>query len=253
VRYLFSPGGEHALQALMCQSTLLAFDFDGTLAPIVALPDDAHASSAVAATMARLCALAPVAVVTGRAVEDVRPRLGFEPHYIVGNHGAEGLVGATQEWEREVAGWHMQIETWSLPPGVLVEDKRRSITLHYRLAADRAVAEVLLLELAQTLVPAPHIIGGKCVVNLLPPSSPDKYDAVVALMNDAKTDNVLFLGDDETDEAVFRKAPPAWMTVRVERREESSARYYLNHQSEVGSLIQFIERGLRAARKLKDV
>ncbi|MFT4173291.1 MAG: trehalose-phosphatase [Rhodocyclaceae bacterium] len=249
---MFSPGGEHALQELMCQNVLLAFDFDGTLAPIVALPDDAHASSAVAATMGRLCALAPVAVVTGRAVEDVRLRLGFQPHYIVGNHGAEGLTGATQEWEREVASWHMQIEGWSLPAGVLVEDKRRSITLHYRLATERGIAEALLLELAQTLEPPPHIIGGKCVVNLLPPSSPDKYDAVRALMADAKTDNVLFLGDDETDEAVFRKAPQEWMTVRVERREESAARYYLNHQSEVGSLIQFVERGLKAARNLKD-
>ncbi|MFA9439059.1 trehalose-phosphatase [Uliginosibacterium sp. sgz301328] len=249
MRYLLSPSGQEALYALLRQRPLLAFDFDGTLAPIVPLPDDAHASTAVATAMSRLSQLAPVAVVTGRAVADVRSRLGFVPGYIVGNHGAEGLTEEAGDWarsiERQVAQWHMQIETWRLPPGVLVEDKRRSITLHYRLASDRGAAQALLGDLARTLNPVPQIIGGKCVVNLLPAEAPNKYDAVVELARRAEAGSVMFLGDDDTDEIVFRHAHPGWLTCRIERREDSAARFYLNAQSEVAGLIQFIERAMR--------
>src|SRR5690242_16341081 len=91
MRHLFSTEGEQALEAVMRQRPLLAFDFDGTLAPIVARPDEAHVPLEVSHGLAELAQALPVAVITGRSVADVRPRLGFEPRYVVGNHGAEDL------------------------------------------------------------------------------------------------------------------------------------------------------------------
>src|SRR5256885_15297836 len=89
MRHLFTPDGRQALAAVMGRHPVLAFDFDGTLAPIVARPDQAHVPDAVAHGLAELSRALPVAVVTGRSVADVRARLGFQPRWVIGNHGAE--------------------------------------------------------------------------------------------------------------------------------------------------------------------
>src|SRR5690349_4491226 len=86
---LFSPAGEAAIAATLADSPLVAFDFDGTLAPIVAHPDDAQVLPALAPRLERLAGLLPLAIVSGRSVEDVRKRLTFMPRFVVGNHGAE--------------------------------------------------------------------------------------------------------------------------------------------------------------------
>jgi hypothetical protein len=89
MKRLFTPEGEAALTDTMRRQPLLAFDFDGTLAPIVARPDDARVPPAVAHRLQRLAGRLPVAIVSGRRVQDVRRRLLFAPWRIVGNHGAE--------------------------------------------------------------------------------------------------------------------------------------------------------------------
>jgi len=94
MRHLFSHEGERALDAVMQLEPLLAFDFDGTLAPIVPMPHEARVPKAVSDGLDRLSRRLPLAIITGRSVTDVKPRLGFEPNYIVGNHGAEDpLIG----------------------------------------------------------------------------------------------------------------------------------------------------------------
>ena len=87
MRHLFSADGEAALVVTMARRPLLAFDFDGTLAPIVARPDDARVPPAVERRLERLSRVLPLAIVSGRRVDDVRARLSFTPRYIVGNHG----------------------------------------------------------------------------------------------------------------------------------------------------------------------
>src|SRR5262245_10523488 len=89
MQHLFTPEGERALQAVMRREPLLAFDFDGTLAPIVAHPDDAAVPPTEARLLAQLSLRRPVAIVTGRRVADVPGRLGFQAQFIIGNHGAE--------------------------------------------------------------------------------------------------------------------------------------------------------------------
>ena len=75
MRHLFTPEGEAALAAVMRLAPVLAFDFDGTLAPIVARPDQAHVPPPVSEGLAHLAQRLPVAVISGRSVADVRARL----------------------------------------------------------------------------------------------------------------------------------------------------------------------------------
>lgn len=247
-RYLFSPAGQQAIADILRTQPLIAFDFDGTLAPIVSVPDQARAGIGVARAMARLCELAPVAVVTGRSIADVRDRLGFTPRHIVGNHGAEGLPGdavkhdaaAVEAWRAGLAAQRQRLDA----NGIDIEDKQQSLTLHYRLARDRDAALRVIEEVVAGLVPSPRLIGGKCVVNLLPEGAADKYVAIRSLLQLEGRHAAIFVGDDVTDDIVFEQAPPNWLTVRVEHKEAQHARFFLNAQSEVATLIQTLIAGL---------
>ncbi|MGA0611563.1 trehalose-phosphatase [Caldimonas sp. KR1-144] len=250
MRYLFSPEGNEAIDALLARRPLLAFDFDGTLAPIVGHPDDACVPQAVSDALSGLAALRPVAVITGRSVNDVQRRLGFTPAYVIGNHGAEGLPGAPADRRHLLDPLRQQLRRrtrYLQRHGVMVEDKGGSLALHYRLAADRPCAlraiEAVLVGLDEQL----EVFGGKLVMNVVPASSPDKGDAVIHLVAHAGCDAALFIGDDVNDEAVFRVAAPDWLTVRIGRDEPASlARFFLESSDEVVELLERMRGRLEA-------
>lgn len=243
MRHLFSPEGEEALKAVMLRRPLLAFDFDGTLAPIVEHPDDARVPFEVADGLTRLAALGPVAIITGRSVDDVTPRLGFKPHYIIGNHGAEDPARAlpTQADEaldevRERSVTHAEALRLA---GVEIEDKQYSLALHYRSTPDAGAALLCIENLLQGIEPALKRFGGKCVVNVVAQGLPDKGDALASLVQRSGAGSAVFVGDDVNDEAVFIRADPHWLTVRVGRDDPlSRAMFFLDSQSELAAMLQ---------------
>ncbi len=78
---VFSPAGLQALRAFIAQPMLCLFDFDGTLAPLVADPDAVWLPPAVREHLPALQQHVQVGSVTGRALADLRPRLAFAPDY----------------------------------------------------------------------------------------------------------------------------------------------------------------------------
>src|SRR6185369_10951392 len=132
---LFSEAGEQALVEVMQRKPLLAFDFDGTLAPIVDRPERARVPAAWADMLVELAALLPIAIVTGRSITDVTARLPFAPHYILGNHGAEDPEGAMPSGSLdrlEAVRSKLASLAWRWAPlGIELEDKRLSLALHY--------------------------------------------------------------------------------------------------------------------------
>jgi len=251
MKHLFSPPGEHALAAVMAMRPLLAFDFDGTLAPIVARPDDARVSAAIAQQLRQLSALCPVAIVTGRSVADVAQRLGFEPHYIVGNHGAEDPLD-TAPPHRSPPLDALRARLAAAGPqlaaaGVSIEDKRFSLALHYRLARDRDAAQSAIDAMLANLDPALDTFGGKCVVNVVDRTAPDKGDAVVRLVERSGVQAAVFVGDDVNDESVFIRAPAHWLTVRIGRDDpRSRAAYFLDGHAEVALFLGMMLNALSA-------
>jgi trehalose 6-phosphate phosphatase len=254
--HLLSARGEAALAALMRRRPLLAFDFDGTLAPIVDHPDAARLDEAVAARLARLAVRWPVAIVTGRAVADVRTRLGsFVPRYLVGNHGAEDTPGAgapdPQRWIEALdplrAATHAHRASLEAA-GVGSEDKTLSIAFHYRQAAEPARARAAIRAvLAAAMQAAPstrlHTFEGKRVVNAVAAGAPDKAHAVQRLVAASGAQGALFAGDDVNDEPVFAAAPEDWVTVRIggvtadEGHAPSLARWMLDGPHEMPQLL----------------
>ena len=150
---LFGDDGSNALATLTELRTLYAFDFDGTLAPIVERPDDARLSTITVALLRRLAALAPTAIVTGRGLDDIRPRLGFAPLHLIGNHGAEGVPvdaadGGSAARDDDaahrrivtawLAQWPAALGTDGVDPGIVLEPKRYSLSVHYRASDDQS-------------------------------------------------------------------------------------------------------------------
>jgi trehalose 6-phosphate phosphatase len=245
VKYLFSNEGMRALVTVLNLKPLLAFDFDGTLAPIVAHPDDVRVAAAVSHRLAQLALWRPVAIVTGRKVADVAPRLGFEPAYIVGSHGAEDPELATSfGYEVALTSARSYLAAHAAvmeDAGVTIEDKGKSLALHYRLARDREKAlqciESVIVNMGQGL----HTFGGKFVVNIVAGHAPDKGDAVQRLVVRSKSDSALFVGDDVNDEAVFQIAPDHWLTVRIgQDASSSSAKFFLDSHAEMTHLLQIL-------------
>src|SRR3989344_5814712 len=108
MKYLLSNSGKQSMEALRFTDTLYAFDFDGTLAPIVANPDDARMSAKNIGLLKELNKLASVAVISGRSLTDLKKRLPFRPKYLVGNHGLEG-VGL---FNKRYAGTRKKVLYW---------------------------------------------------------------------------------------------------------------------------------------------
>jgi trehalose 6-phosphate phosphatase len=127
-------------------------------------------------------------------------------------------------------------------PGLFIEDKRFSLAVHYREARDAAAAQRELPARLGALDPAPRIVTGKYVFNLLPPASVDKGTALLRLMELTQADAAIYVGDDDTDEDVFALHDAALISVRVGRSEQSKARYYLRAPQEIPRLVDLIIR-----------
>ncbi len=248
---LFSDPGRRSLKKLFSSPCLLVFDFDGVLAPHRATRSGASLRPATKGLVVTLQSAFPVAVVTGRSLRDVGKRLDFDPDFVVGNHGVEGIppfAKASRRAAKASALWLKGLRRARKEiPGLLVDDKKFSLTLHFSGTRNPRSAKKRLIQLAKELLPLPRIVVGKKVLNLVHAESPHKGDAVVALMKRFKVKRALYVGDDQTDEDVFRLNQPGILTVRVGKKAASAARYYIPNQLAFDRLLRAVLASSREA------
>lgn len=226
-------------------NVLLAFDFDGTLAPIVEEPADARMRSETSRLLKDAAGLYPCIVVSGRAQSDLLGRLESVPvRGVVGNHGVEPW-GTSRELGDEVRRWHPLLEQkLSGMAGVAIEDKSFSVSVHYRRARDKEGARARILEAAAALGDV-RVIGGLQVVNILPRGAPHKGTALVGERDRLGCDSAIYVGDDDTDEDVFTlETPGRLLGIRVGPSKDSAAKYSIASQADVDELLRVLV-GLR--------
>lgn len=194
-------------------------DMDGTLSPIVPHPDDARPTEANRQALGQLHEhLALVAVVSGRAVADVRAKMAL-PHLVyAGNHGLERWVaddaGGRVEASPAVAPYLDALQTIKAqitadaPGGVWVEDKRVTLSIHYRAHANPAQFRESYLDHMQNLTQAHglKLFEGRMIFEVRPPLAIDKGTVFAQLIEDYALDGACFIGDDVTDADAFRVA-----------------------------------------------
>lgn len=236
---LLSRKSGEVLAQLAWSRLLLAFDFDGTLAPIVEDRDAARMRARTAALFTKVCELYPCAVISGRSKADVLQRLGSAAvKHVIGNHGLE--PGSTRkDFERDVARAAERLtSTFASWSGIDIEDKRYSLAIHYRKCRNKRLARQAINDAVGALPVRLRIVPGKLVVNVLPERAPNKGQALLALRALELADTALYVGDDATDEDVFELDQPGRLVgIRVGESSSSAASYYLRDQREVDELL----------------
>jgi trehalose 6-phosphate phosphatase len=212
-----TPEGQAGLDALLAdpRHALIATDFDGTLAPIVADPRAARALPGAVPVLKRLAgAVGTVAVITGRPAADAGACGGLDaiPGLIVlGNYGGQrwqdgaltgpGSPPAVQAARQEMPGVLGQA---GAPDGTWVEDKGYALAVHTRRTADPDAALGRLRgplgDLAERLGLAAE--PGRMVIELRPPGA-DKGTALTGLARERAAGTVIFCGDDLGDLPAF--------------------------------------------------
>jgi trehalose 6-phosphate phosphatase len=205
----------HALLARLTSApgeTGIFLDFDGVLAPIVARPDDAYPPEEARAELRRLAArYALVAVVSGRAGDDVRARVGVEGIVYVGSHGLE-LDPDAERWRQTIRDFASGA-SWSEHH---TELKGLTISFHFRDAADERAAVRELEEIAARATDEGLVARfGRKVLEVLPPIGSNKGTAVRHLLEGASLHRALVAGDDTTDIDAFRAVDDMTYAVRV--------------------------------------
>lgn len=227
------------LEEIAKTRALLAFDYDGTLAPYV---DDRHAAEMRRETRTLLrtaAVLYPCAVVSGRARADVLARLDGVPLIaVIGNHGAEpGLGPLEKELRTRVAEWEAILApTIADMEGVELENKGFSLGIHHRRARSWCDAREHIRRLVSGLERA-VVFEGHAVVNVLPEGAPTKANAIRQICTRFALNTVVYVGNDRSDEEAFR-CEVVSVAIRIGFDPASSARFAVPEQADIDQLLR---------------
>jgi trehalose 6-phosphate phosphatase len=221
-------------------------DYDGTLTPIVSHPEDAWLPESMRQTLRSLAARVPVAILSGRDLDDVRGRVLVDGIVYAGSHGFD--IAGAGGLRRELGAAYLPVldaaetelrEALDEIPGAQLERKHFSVAAHYRNVNENDAFKVAL---AVDAVAARHRelrkIDGKRVYELLPDIDWNKGKAVLWLLETLSLERgnalPIFIGDDRTDEDAFRALEKCGVAILVsEHPQVTAANYWLNNPEEV--------------------
>lgn len=242
----------HRLDSLAtAQYLLVCTDYDGTLAPLASRPEEARMLPGAFTVLHDLANLpfTRVAIISGRSLGDLRNHSGLDsPVLLVGSHGAELPVNMNKE--REVHGKEyldaiesMLVSLCLGSPGSWVERKPLGMAVHVR-QASRSDQDRLLEQVRDCLSEWPllHVTEGKAIIELSV-SSADKGDAVRWLCDEwGSAPQVIYLGDDVTDEAAFKALRASDLGVKVGSAPSCAKFRVSSEEAVLGILMHVFER-----------
>jgi trehalose 6-phosphate phosphatase len=240
VKPLLARENGELLAQLAWSRLLVAFDFDGTLAPIVTDRHAARMQPETSVLLEEVCKRYPCAVISGRSQADVSEKLkDAHVKYVVGNHGLE--PGADlREFEAEIVEVRRLLEgLLGDTAGIDLEDKRYSLAVHYRRSRNKRLARAAIDAALSALPMRMRAVAGKLVINVVSERAPNKGQALQELRRIEDADTAIYVGDDVTDEDVFRLDQPGRLVgVRIGRSRLSMASYFLRDQKQIDRLLE---------------
>lgn len=219
---------------------ILFLDFDGTLVPLQADPESVRMPPDRRAILTRLARRMPTAIISGRSLEDVQSRITLENIAWAGNHGLEVRRGKTlwihPEAKKTIPNLKEALyragRRLKAVPGIRIEDKGLSASVHFRQAPAGSVQEIrrVLREIVPSRSGRLKITQGKKVFEIRPAVAWDKGRAALWLLERLDPEGKatpLYLGDDRTDEDAFRALAGRGLTVLVGPPRPTAAGYRL--------------------------
>jgi len=244
IRYFF----EH-LKEVPGEDVFLFLDFDGTLAPIVSKPEDAAISEETRGLLQDMLMRFPIAIISGRELKDVKQRVDIQGFLYAGNHGAEVwdgeniVFGGTMD-HALLEKIHGKLkDALAGINGVIVEDKRYSLSVHYRLVEEEDMGELhrLFWSVIERYEDNFRITSGSKVMEVRPKGIWHKGEVVLWLAQKfGKGKTLIYVGDDITDIDAFRAMRDSGIAVSIGANPEAD--YYLRDQEEINDFLRYFLR-----------
>lgn len=261
VEHLFSAWQEVLTRLKSADNVILLSDFDGTLTPIVAKPEIAYLSDRTRGLLQEVIRRRKytVGIISGRALDDLKDRVGLKGIIYAGNYGLEieapwlKFVNPNAEAIKPLlCDLHQQlISGLKTIEGAFVENKGLSLSVHYRLVAEGQTDEVRSIVERITRIAAMkgtiQVTSGKKVYEVTPAIAWHKGKVIDLLFKEhAKRAGAgialpVFLGDDVSDQEAFNTVDKHnGISIFVGKEgAQSGARYFLKAPREVE---EFLER-----------
>ena len=198
------------------ERSAVLLDVDGTLAPIVEQPDDAHMPETTRRPLIEVAKrYGIVACVSGRRAADARRIVSLGSIAYLGSHGSEILRAGTiaPELDRELQAWAKRVQDFANDAfdeplrrlRVRLEDKEAIAALHWRGVPDEEGAQGAVENVARLAEDAGFTTHwGRKVLEIRPPVRIDKGAGIVRLLRDQDLAAAVYVGDDLTDVDAFR-------------------------------------------------
>ncbi|MBF0298277.1 MAG: trehalose-phosphatase [Oligoflexia bacterium] len=248
MKYLFEKHTLLLIESLTFTKTLFAFDYDGTLTPLISDYNKTKISEKIIEQLTLLKTFTPVAIISGRNTKDLKEIMKFKPNYLVGNNRLVGLSkgnNVDSKFEKICRSWYNDIRERLFSGeknelGISIENKKYSIAIHYRKSRQKKIAKKWIQDVLAELSFSPKIVWGKSVVNIIPMGAPHKGVALLDVIEKSGCRNAFYIGDDITDEDVFNLHNYNIIKVRIGFKKNSAAKYYIKNQKEIKSLLSFL-------------
>ncbi len=230
----------------------LFLDFDGTISPIVPSPADARLDPDILPVLKALAAQSDISVgiVSGRALTDVRERVGLTDLMYVGNHGLEIEAGDMRFREPEAEALRRELKSLCLQlklalsdiEGLEIENKCLTVSVHFRRVHENLVDWIRKVAFEAVNRSRSFVAReGKKVIEVRPALPWNKGHAIKWLLREHLPPSSLpiYIGDDITDEDAFAVIPQG-ITIRVGGFIETEAQYVLPDVSSVGQFLSWL-------------
>lgn len=245
-------------ETLRSRPISIFLDYDGTLAPIKRNPHKAAISKETKKLLLKLsrqknCKLA---IISGRALKDIKRFVGLKDVSYAGNHGLEvesiglkvkeTIPFKTRTLLEKIKGYFT--EKLSAVKGARIEDKGLSMSVHYRQVSPSGV-RMLKSIFKEAMQPFGEderirVDAGKKILEIRPQTGRNKGDIVLWFLAQQRLElngeipTPIYIGDDVTDEDAFRMLKDKGLTVFVGKSKRSEASYYLRNIKEVKDFLR---------------
>lgn len=241
---------------------MIFLDYDGTLTPIVNDPSKAFLPPSTKQLVKALAETpgVEIVVISGRALSEIMQLVNISGLTYVGNHGFE-IEGPSMRHIHPSSERMVKLlfriakqlsKAFKIYPGILVENKKLTLSVHYRNLEDKIVNEAkkLFEKILEPYLTAnqAEIVEGKKVWEIRPALAWNKGATVLWLFerSAAALNSIIlpiYIGDDQTDESAFHSLKRSGLTIRVTDNpsEETHAKYFLKGPEEVREFLKRIK------------